>query len=375
MTMVYRREDGLQVAFERAAFGIAHVGLDGTFLDVNPFLCKLVGFSRDELLRRTFGDITHPDDLGADWESADALARGEIDSYTMEKRYIHREGRIVWINLLGSVVRNLQGEPKYYIAIVEDISRRKDAERANLAKSEFLATISHELRTPLAGIRGMADLLRGGDFGEVTGEQRDAIGDIVDSADHLLLLINDILDLAKVEAGKWDIEPEWIDPNELIVEVCDSLRSMVAQRQLRLSQALDVRAKPMFSDPRVFKQILYNYLSNAIKFTPSGGKVHVALRKEGNECVRLEVADTGPGIRSEDIPLLFNRFVQVGTSNQRGTGLGLSLVKRLAALQRGQVGVTSALGKGSTFWVVFPMSVIRPPDLESIDHALGRDHT
>src|SRR5207253_4669586 len=238
-------------------------------------------------------------------------------------------------------------------------TQRQAAEltRAGAYKSQFLANMSHALRTPLNAILGFTQLLHEGEVGPLTAEQTDFLGNVLTSGRHLLRLINDVLDLAKVESGKLDFRPESIDLPELIGELTDILRTTAAEKNVRVDAAVDPAFGRVMVDPARLKQVLYNYLSNALKFTPSGGLVTVRASPEGADFFRLEVKDTGPGIRPEDLRRLFVEFQQLdagATKKHAGTGLGLALTKRIVEAQGGSVGVRSAAGAGSVFWAVLP---------------------
>src|SRR5713101_4215982 len=229
-------------------------------------------------------------------------------------------------------------------------TRRQAAEltRAGAYKSQFLANMSHELRTPLNAILGFTQLLHDGEVGPLTAEQREFLGNVLTSSRHLLRLINDVLDLAKVESGKLDFRPEPIDLPELIGEVNAILRTAAAVKKVRVQVAVD---------PARLKQVLYNYLSNALKFTPSGGSVTVRASPEGTDFFRLEVHDTGSGIQPADLARLFVEFQQLdagAAKKHAGTGLGLALTKRIVEAQGGSVGVRSTPGTGSVFHAVLP---------------------
>jgi signal transduction histidine kinase len=217
--------------------------------------------------------------------------------------------------------------------------------------------MSHELRTPLNVIIGFAQMMHDGKVGPLSAPHREYLGDILDSSRHLLRLINDILDLAKVEAGRMDFHRELVKPAVLAAEVRDSLRTMAAARAI--SVELDAERAPVACiDPAKFKQVLYNYLSNAIKFTPESGRVTVRILPDGSDQFRLEVEDTGAGIPEGEHDRLFVEFQQLDASvakRHQGTGLGLALTRRLVRAQGGEVGVRSRLGEGSVFWAVLPL--------------------
>ncbi|MFL5656630.1 MAG: ATP-binding protein [Ktedonobacteraceae bacterium] len=231
------------------------------------------------------------------------------------------------------------------------------AHQANQSKSVFLASMSHELRTPLNGIIGFSQLLHDEVVGPLSEEQKDYLGDVLASGRHLLALINELLDLAKVEAGKMTFSPEVVDLEQLAGEGCNSLGPLAAHKGIHVEIQVDPTLSEVRLDPAKFKQVLYNYLSNAIKFTPERGQVTVTIRPQDEETFVLEVEDTGIGIPPEDIGRLFVEFQQLDTGpakKNQGTGLGLALTRRLVEAQGGSVGVRSTLGQGSIFFAILP---------------------
>jgi PAS domain S-box-containing protein len=282
-----------------------------------------------------------------------------------------------------------------FIAIVHDISERRQLEalteqrqrrtdelrrkaeelaadnrrmqEASRLQSEFLANMSHELRTPLNAIVGFADLLHGGMVGTLDAQQREFVGDILTSSRHLLQLINDVLDLSKVESGTLEVVPEPIDLARVVGEVRDILRGLAIDRRLELELQLADDLGSVIVDPAKLRQIVYNYVSNALKFTPQGGRVVIRAALAG-DAFRIEVEDTGIGIASEDQRYLFLPFRQLDASaakRYQGTGLGLALTKRLAEAHGGRVGMHSARGVGSTFWVELPRVAAAAPVLRA----------
>jgi PAS domain S-box-containing protein len=240
----------------------------------------------------------------------------------------------------------------------EQLARALEAARsAAIAKGRFLAGVSHELRTPLNGIIGFSELLHDEKLGPVPEEQRDCLADILNSGRHLLHLINDVLDLSKVEAGKMAFRPERCHIGELITEVRDVVWPLADKKGIQIALVIPDTLSASI-DPARFKQILYNYLSNAVKFTHDGGHVEVRASTEGSGMFRLEVEDNGIGIAAEEVPMLFQEFQQL-TNNRKaeqGTGLGLALTRRIVEAQGGYVGVDSVLGQGSIFSAVLPLT-------------------
>ena len=274
--------------------------------------------------------------------------------------------------------------PGLFVGIVRDISERRRLEElseqrqrkadelaadnrrmqeASRLQTEFLANMSHELRTPLNAIIGFADLLHGGMVGPLEDQQREFLGDILRSSRHLLQLINDVLDLAKIESGTLQVVPEPVDVARVIGEVRDGVRGLASDRRIEVELQLCDGLGSATVDPSKLRQIVYNYLSNALKFTPEGGRVVVRAATAGDS-FRIEVEDTGIGIASDDLRYLFLPFRQLdagATKRYAGTGLGLALTKRLAEAHGGCVGVHSVRGTGSTFWVELPRAAIVEP--------------
>jgi PAS domain S-box-containing protein len=244
-------------------------------------------------------------------------------------------------------------------ALRADVESRR-AQEASRLKSEFLANMSHELRTPLNAIIGFTEILHVKKVAPTSAEHDEYLSDVLTSARHLLQLINDILDLSKIEAGKLQFSPEGVDLPHLVAEVLGVLRSGIAEKKIHVESHVDRELTDVVVDAARFKQVLFNYVSNALKFTPASGRVTVRVLATG-ATFRLEVADTGIGIASQDIPRLFTAFEQLDSTTRKrhaGTGLGLALVKRLVEAQGGAVGVTSTLGAGATFFATLP----RRPD-------------
>jgi len=240
----------------------------------------------------------------------------------------------------------------------------RELEKANRLKSEFLASMSHELRTPINALIGYASLMLDRIYGDLTPRQEEGLNRIQGAAQHLLALINDILDLAKIEAGRMPLHLDDVTLSDVMTEISEQIEPMVKKKKLTLSVELPPSKIKLHTDRTKVKQILLNLLSNAVKFTHHGG-IWVTVSKD-EEDLRFDVRDTGIGIRAADLESIWEDFRQVDQSRTRefgGTGLGLSITRKLVDALGGHVFAESVYGKGSTFTVILPIkSVVRPDD-------------
>jgi protein-histidine pros-kinase len=273
---------------------------------------------------------------------------------------LRRDGAEFPIEISLGPVRTAHG--LFVSGAIRDATERRRAERAlhqaNRLKSEFLANMSHELRTPLNGIIGFSELLVDEKAGALGARQREYLNDILNSGRHLLQLINDILDLSKVEAGRMHLAPAPFGPAQAVSEVCAIVSPLALKKGVRLRQRVAPALARVVLDPQRFKQMLYNLLSNAVKFSHDGGEVDIVVAPGAPGTLRLQVRDQGIGISQEDRGKLFVEFQQLDAGAARrheGTGLGLALTKRIVDLHRGSIRVDSEPGRGSTFTLELPL--------------------
>jgi len=515
-------EAQFRATFEQAAVGIAHVDTVGRWIRVNDRLCDIVGHTREELLGKTFRDITHPDDLQTDLAHMHALLAGAVTHYRIDKRYLRKGGDIVWITLTVALVRHQDGAPHYFVSVVEDISERKHgeealrhserrlrlateaagigifewdyktdiivwspelramhglapepdktgaqpdyfahwqrclhpddaptalarvqavreagggaqadwrvvmpdgstrwvaarfqsftdeaglpshmvgvnldvtdrkameeelrdqaallsefnqqlqrrvdeqtreitaakeaAEKANEAKSSFLANMSHEIRTPMNAIIGLSGLLR---RQNPAGDMVERLTMIEGAGKHLLTVIDDILDLSRIEAGQLQLEEQAVDVGALVAQVVAIVTESAHAKGIRLATELGPLPPQLLGDPTRLRQALLNLVGNAVKFTSIGTvtvRADCEIEDTASVRVRFEVDDSGPGIAPAAMERLFTPFVQADASTVRrygGTGLGLAITRRLAQLMGGEAGARSVPEEGSTFW-------------------------
>jgi PAS domain S-box-containing protein len=346
------------------------VAPDGRIRSWNRGSRDLFGYSSDEAIGQPLESLVASDRRAEIRASLERVL--QIESLAFETLGLHKDGSPAALDLS---MRGLTSDGERFIAVaardVTELHRLRAAEKrrvADRATAGILTNLSHELRTPLNAIIGFTNLLHKGNAGPLSPEQREYLGDVLSSSEHLLLLINDILDLAKAESGTMEVRPQHVDLARLLDEVRHVLGGLVATRRLTIDMTVHPDAMTAVVDPARVKQILFNYLSNSIKFTPDGGTIQVRVLPEGPAWFRVEVEDSGVGIASRDLDRLFVEFQQldagVGRKHQ-GVGLGLALTKRLAEAHGGRVAVRSQPGSGSTFAAILP----RAPGVSAGDPA------
>jgi PAS domain S-box-containing protein len=333
---------------------------------------ETAGRSLHELLDTTFSES--PEQEAFQKLVADGRWEGELE----QRR---KDGSRIAIASRWALRRDNHGQPIGIMAINSDITRKKQAEQelvayaamlvskntelrqaldvaceASTVKTRFLAGVSHEFRTPLNGILGFSELLQDEAVGPLTAAQKECVADLLGCSRHLLTLVNQILDVTAIEAGKITFRYEDVRLENLVPEAIASLRGMALAKRIKIALDLNPRMGIVRADPVRVKQVLYNFISNAIKFSPEESGIRIRVGPENNDSYRLEVEDHGIGIALEDMSRLFAEFSQLGSTAKAkaGTGLGLAITKRIVEAQGGRVGVESTLGQGSRFYAILP---------------------
>jgi PAS domain S-box-containing protein len=340
-------------------------------LYMNPSFLRIFGADSD-LPGASVPDVMamiHPDDRE---QAADVTSRADRGESTQaELRIVRPDGEVRWIRATNDPVHDASGRAVQVAGTIEDVTKRKiteaalrsaqrDAERANMAKSEFLSRMSHELRTPLNAVLGFAQLL---ELDQLSESQATAVGHILRGGRHLLEMINDVLDISRIETDQLEITTEPVLVSEVLADTIELMQPLSNQAGVQvLFDASDPdAARFVLADKRRLRQVLLNLLSNAIKYNQRGGQVDVRCDLAGEDQVRLRVTDTGKGIRLEDQHRLFTPFDRLGeqSSDVDGTGIGLALTQRLVAIMGGHLDVESEVGVGSSFSVVLPQAPSR----------------
>ena len=331
----------------------------GIITDVNKQMEVLTGCTRDELIGAPFKNyFTDPD--GAETSIKKVLREKKVTNYELTARA--RDGKETVVSFNATTFYDRDRKLQGVFAAARDVTEHKRFEQslleANRMKSEFLANMSHELRTPLNGIIGFTEFLIDEKPGPLKTKQKEYLGDVLSSARHLLQLINDVLDLAKVEAGKMELHPETFPVHKAVEEVAAGIQGIANKKHIAISIEIGAVLDAVTLDQHKFKQILYNLLSNAVKFSDDGGQVSIKARRLDLQHFEVQIHDTGIGIKPEDVDRLFTEFEQLDSGTARrfeGTGLGLALTKKIVEFQGGRISLESHPGKGTVFTVVLPV--------------------
>jgi PAS domain S-box-containing protein len=368
-------EDRLRSAFDSAVNGMAMLTLNGHFMRVNPALCQLLGYSEPELLQLPGQAILQPEELDLYSDDIQDLIANRTSSLQIESALIHKSGEFRWVICSASLVRNHQGEPLYFVVQTQDITERRALEQM---KSEFISIVSHELRTPLTSIRGSLGLLVSGLLDNQPNTTKQMIEIAAVESERLVRLVNDILDLERLENKKTLLNCQWCSSADLMQRATESLQLVATENEIRLDIASVDRQ--IWADPDRIIQVLVNLVSNAIKFSEpkstiwiqaqiqydkvafqaEDGKQSVSDRSDDSSPLQVlfEVKDQGKGIPADKLEIIFDRFQQVHASDSRdkgGTGLGLSICRNIVQQHGGRIWAESIVGQGSTFSFTLPI--------------------
>ncbi len=347
--------------------GLCVLDKDDRIVDINPAFTQMLGYTKEEVEGRYVFDLF--DEENKKILAEEFAKRGKGESSTYEINIITKDHTNVPIITSGAPIIE-EGVLVGKIGVYTDISFLKalqaelefkniELEKANKAKSDFLASMSHELRTPLNAIMGFSEVLLERNFGELNQKQEEYIRDVLEAGEHLLLLINDILDLARVESGQMMFEPSEFYVRDVVEQSITMVKERALRHYVNLSQEISADVTTLYADERKIKQVIYNLLTNAIKFTPDNGSVSLIVSKADRDVV-FSIEDTGIGIPEEAMSRLFYPFSQIRLlhpSIHEGTGLGLSIAKAIIELHGGKIWVESRVGKGSRFTFSIPSNI------------------
>ena len=369
-TALRASEERFRNILDNVPISVVYTDLGGHVIQANPRYCELTGYSEGELNALSPAALTHPDDVASDATLTAQLVAGEIPMYSRHKRCVKRGGDVVWVRATVSLLRDARNEPWRIVGVVEDITEhlrlevaeraREAAEVANRAKSDFLSRMSHELRTPLNAMLGFAQLLEIDRRHPLTPIQRPWVGQIQQAGWHLLEMINDVLDLSRIESGNLRLETTSLDLAEMVRSTIALVASEAERRGIHISEELAAPGtSAVRGDATRVKQILTNLLSNAVKYNIDNGRVHVASRLAAPDVVEISVTDTGMGMTPAQMEELFRPFNRLGRERTalQGTGIGLVISRRLAEVMGGSIRVKSVPGEGSSFILKLPKAV------------------
>lgn len=393
ITELRQSEERFTFAVEGAGDGVWDWNIPSGAMKFSRIYSEMLGYAENELVPHadTWLHSVHPDDLANTQEVLNAYLDGQLSVYTVELRLRCKDDSYKWILCRGTVVnRDKDSNPIRMIGIHTDITKRKEAEQAlidareeadnaNRAKSQFLSSMSHELRTPMNAIIGFSQLLQLDTSSPLNGSQLENVEEIVKAGDHLLQLINEVLDLSRIEAGRIDLSIETIALDEVIAESLQLITPLADRRGIEISlvqnnieitlDQLLQQHNAVRADHTRLKQVLLNLLSNAVKYNCDNGKITIACNNINDNQIRISISDTGEGLNQEQQGQLFKAFNRIGAEqkNIEGTGIGLVITKNIVELMGGNIGVDSVPNEGSTFWIELPLDSLVEEQKNTLD--------
>lgn len=388
LNRILEHENKFSMLFDQNPIGITLSDLNFNYVQVNNAICKMLGYTENELLEMKFTDITHPDDLQVSTNLAKDIFSKKIQFNRIKKRYITKNNKIINVSIVAGGIYDFNEKPIYIASMVENISEKEESKLELVkaqkitaetleVKEKLLANVSHEIRTPINVIVGMTELLK---TTTLTKEQEQYSDAIKLSSTNLLMLINDILDLSRLEYGKVKTNLANFNLHDLVEEIISMNSIDIKKKDIYLHHTIDPHVPNVLrGDPIHLRQILGNLIGNAIKFTERGGvNLRVIMSESGPKNrtnLTFIIQDTGIGIRKERLKVIFEDFIQGSRDTHKkygGTGLGLAIIKKLVELQNGKISVSSKINKGTEFKV--DLSFTKPRDGELL-HKLSNPIT
>ncbi|HSF59118.1 MAG TPA: ATP-binding protein, partial [Candidatus Binatia bacterium] len=357
---VARSKAYIENLVENAADLIISTDLDDRILTWNRGAETLFGYRKDEVIGKHLSILLPPERFH-ELEETRAKVRISGALRDIEVRSKRKDGVMIYLSLSVSPIRDVEGRIAGFLRIAKDITEKKRYERRlkelDKMKSDFVSNVSHELRTPLTSIKGSVDNMLDGLTGALNEKQIRYLTRIKSNTDRLSRLINDLLDLSRIEAGRVEVRATTLSLTTLAEEVAEQMKALAAEKRIQIEVPSSDPRLTAWADRDKVTQILTNLIGNAIKFTPQNGKINVALESNGDDHVQIAIADTGPGILPEERSKIFSKFYQVANLEKqkpKGSGLGLAISKALVEMHGGKIWVESELGKGSTFFFTLP---------------------
>ncbi len=359
-------EERLQTLYENMPGATLIIGRDYIIKDVNYRTCEITGFKREELIGQLCDKLCPKGSASKKcpiWEEGNSGFQGmdtAIKCISSEKKPIIKNAKVVTIDGEEYILENFQDISELKQTQDDLTAARMTAEEASRTKSDFLATMSHELRTPLNSIIGFSQIMADEIYGDLNDEQKRYSSHITNSGIHLLGLINNILDISKIEAGKMELNCEHFNLKEIFDDVEALIYPIANKKNITIKIDAPENNVEIYADRTKFKQMMYNLLNNAVKFTPENGSIHISTKNDDGYML-IEVTDTGIGIDEHEQEIIFHPFRQVDSAESRkyqGTGLGLALVKQFIELHNGTIEVESEVEKGSTFKLKVPIEQV-----------------